>query len=68
MVEQVPKISRMFAMLEPMILPNANEVLRLTRADTLDATSGRDVPAATMVIAMIASLTPQARSIAVAES
>ena len=63
-----PKMSRMFATFEPRMLPIASDGFLLTIAEMLDANSGNDVPAATMVMAMIDSLTPHARAIAVAES
>ncbi len=61
-VDAVPKISKMLKVFEPMTLPSASSELFLREAIIEVMSSGREVPIATMVIAITASLTPQARA------
>ena len=65
-----PKINAMLKMLEPIKFPTASSVSPLTEAMTLVASSGRDVPIATMVRPTRVSLIPifLARNCAVVET
>ena len=54
----VPRISRMLKTLDPSTLPMAIPLLPFFAATTLVASSGMDVPIATMVSPVTASLTP----------
>ena len=56
--EEIPSISSIFAILEPMILPSARPLLPLKLALRLTANSGAEVPKLTTVSPMIMSESP----------
>ena len=57
-IEEMPNIKSIFAILEPMILPNARLLLLFTLAIILTASSGAEVPKLTTVSPIIISETP----------
>lgn len=59
MTDVRPSMSIMLNTHEPMTLPNAIDVLPFQAATTLVASSGRDVPAPSMVMPITASETPK---------
>ena len=65
--DESPSMRSMFEMLEPRILPSASCPLPFNAATMQVASSGMDVPAAIIVIAMNLSDTPRAFAISVAE-
>ena len=65
--DEQPRIRRMLNTFDPKILPSANWSLFFLIATKEVASSGSDVPPASMVTAMNLSLTPVARANSVAD-
>ena len=65
-VEAIPTTSSVLKRFDPMMLPNARSFSPLRAAAIELASSGRDVPTATMVRPISKSLTPRARAISTA--